>query len=73
MFSARCLLAGHNDLVLRAPGRIRLQCQDCGRQTPGWILKSVAGSEQRVKRTGVSTERMKTIRGAPREFATCAE
>jgi hypothetical protein len=73
VFSAHCLLAGHDDLVMRAPDRIWLQCQDCGRQTPGWILGPEAGSEQWGGRTNLSTGRVKTRRGAPREFAPCAE
>lgn len=34
--SLKCLLLGHEDWVRRAPGRIYLECFDCGRETPGW-------------------------------------
>lgn len=34
--SLRCLFFGHEDLVRRVPGRLYLECLDCGRQTPGW-------------------------------------
>jgi hypothetical protein len=34
--SLRCWIFGHEDWVRRAPGRLYLECLDCGRQTPGW-------------------------------------
>ena len=36
VFSIGCLLAGHDDMVVREAGRMWLQCQRCGRDTPGW-------------------------------------
>ena len=33
-----CLLVGHDDMVMRAPGRLWLRCNDCGRDTPGWLV-----------------------------------
>lgn len=33
-----CALTGHDDLIVRAPQRLYLQCQVCGRETPGWVL-----------------------------------
>lgn len=38
MLSLRCLLAGHDDLIAREPGRLFLRCFTCGRETPGWTL-----------------------------------
>lgn len=34
--SLRCWFFGHEDWVRRAPGRLYLECLDCGRETPGW-------------------------------------
>ena len=34
--SLRCWLFGHEDWVRRVPGRLYLDCLDCGRETPGW-------------------------------------
>lgn len=34
--SLRCWIFGHEDWVRRTPGRLYLECLDCGRQTPGW-------------------------------------
>ena len=34
--SLRCWIFGHEDWVRRVPGRLYLECLDCGRQTPGW-------------------------------------
>jgi hypothetical protein len=31
-----CLLHGHDDWIVRAEDRLRLQCQNCGRETAGW-------------------------------------
>src|SRR5689334_16470890 len=33
-----CLLLGHDDMMVRAPGRLWLRCTDCGRDTRGWHL-----------------------------------
>ena len=30
-----CLIAGHDDLFIREPGRLSLRCRDCGRRTAG--------------------------------------
>jgi hypothetical protein len=38
VFSLGCLLLGHDDMMVRAAGRIWLRCQDCGRDTPGWTI-----------------------------------
>ena len=34
--SLRCWIFGHEDWVRRVPGRLYLECLDCGRETPGW-------------------------------------
>jgi hypothetical protein len=33
-----CVLWGHEDTVRREPGRVYLECFDCGRTTEGWQL-----------------------------------
>lgn len=38
MWSLRCLLIGHDDMLLRRPYRLSLQCRHCGRETHGWNL-----------------------------------
>ena len=38
MWSLRCLLIGHDDMFLRRPYRLSLQCSHCGRETQGWSL-----------------------------------
>jgi hypothetical protein len=45
-----CLLMGHDDMLVRAPGRLWLRCADCGRETPGWSVgraAAPAGHERR--------------------------
>jgi hypothetical protein len=37
-FSIRCLLLGHDDSMVRAPERLSLRCDHCGRETSGWTL-----------------------------------
>jgi hypothetical protein len=32
----KCLMLGHEDRIRRDPGRIYLECAECGRQTKGW-------------------------------------
>lgn len=39
-YSLKCLMLGHEDRMRWAPGRMYLECADCGRQTPGWVLTS---------------------------------
>jgi hypothetical protein len=34
--SVRCWIFGHEDWVRRVPGRLYLECLDCGRETAGW-------------------------------------
>ncbi len=37
-FSIKCLLLGHDDSMVRAPERLWLRCDHCGRETSGWTL-----------------------------------
>jgi hypothetical protein len=46
--SMRCLLLGHEDMVVRSPERLRLRCEHCRRETPGWALTRREGSRPRV-------------------------
>ena len=41
-----CALYGHDDRVRRAPGRIFLECADCGRATFGWELAAAQPAPQ---------------------------
>lgn len=34
--SLRCWIFGHEDWVRRVPGRLYLECLDCGNETQGW-------------------------------------
>jgi hypothetical protein len=43
-FSLRCLLLGHDDWVVRSPERLRLRCDHCWRETPGWELTRLKAS-----------------------------
>jgi hypothetical protein len=36
--SLKCLMVGHDDSIRRAPARMYLECQECGRETTGWRL-----------------------------------
>jgi hypothetical protein len=50
MWSLRCLLIGHDDMLLRRPHRLSLQCSHCGRETKGWNLSP---SDQEAMNTWV--------------------
>jgi hypothetical protein len=41
-----CLLLGHDDMVVRATGRMWLRCQHCGRDTSGWTVGKIATSAE---------------------------
>jgi hypothetical protein len=51
--SLRCWIFGHEDWVRRAPGRLYLECLDCGRETPGW---TTSGNQPDDGATGASVE-----------------
>ena len=36
--SLSCLVLGHDDWIKRTPGRMYLECLECGRETSGWDL-----------------------------------
>ncbi len=58
--SIACLLMGHDDMLVRAPGRLWLRCNDCGRETPGWSVGLVIApipSERRRPATGTTETR----------------
>ena len=44
----KCWLFGHDDWVRCTPGRVYLECCDCGRQTAGW---AIARDDRREPRT----------------------
>ena len=46
-----CLLAGHGDRFVREPGRLRLQCEVCGRSTQGWTIATSPRSVARNRYT----------------------
>jgi hypothetical protein len=35
---AVCAAGGHDYRIRRSPGHIRLHCEDCGHETPGWRI-----------------------------------
>ena len=37
-FGLRCLVFGHDDRIRRVPGRMYLECAECGRATDGWDI-----------------------------------
>ena len=53
-FSMRCLLLGHDDWMVRSPERLRLRCDHCRRETPGWALTRREGSRPPVPVTTLS-------------------
>lgn len=57
--SIKCVLMGHDDLIRRSAGRLFLQCQHCGRETPGWTIGTLRPVEShrrlRIVRFGEST------------------
>ena len=38
VISLRCLFLGHDDMMVRAPARLYLRCDHCGRESAGWTL-----------------------------------
>ena len=51
LFSMRCLLLGHDDWMVRSPERLRLRCDHCRRETPGWTLTRLEASRAPVQVT----------------------
>jgi hypothetical protein len=48
---AWCVIAGHDDRLIRAPERLRLRCDRCGRTTAGWELSTGHGlHDERIDR-----------------------
>jgi hypothetical protein len=48
----KCWFIGHDDLIRRAPGRLYLECFECGRETHGWPT----GKRRQANRSGGATE-----------------
>ena len=57
--SLRCWIFGHEDWVRRVPGRLYLECPDCGRETPGWTTSRSQPDD------GTTSARAQAIGGAP--------
>jgi hypothetical protein len=53
VFSVGCLILGHDDMMVRAPDRLWLRCQHCGRDTPGWTI----GPETTLVQRAASSDR----------------
>ena len=57
--SLRCWLFGHEDWVRRVPGRLYLECLDCGRETPGWTTSRNQSDD------GTTSARAQALSGPP--------
>jgi hypothetical protein len=57
--SLTCWIFGHEDWVRRVPGRLYLECLDCGRETPGWTMSRNQSDD------GTTSARAQAISGAP--------
>jgi hypothetical protein len=53
LFSLRCLFAGHDYVMVRAPERLWLRCNHCGHDTPGWPVGQVSSPQSKPALTGV--------------------
>jgi hypothetical protein len=49
-FRLRCLVLGHDDSFAREPGRLRLRCVACGRETAGWSIGAGAPAAEPASR-----------------------
>jgi hypothetical protein len=63
-----CLIAGHDDRMIRAPERLLLRCDRCGRGTSGWELSNrpVLQNERvdrRTKRQTIESGAPSPVRG----------
>ncbi len=57
--SLRCLVLGHDDTIVRAPERLFVRCDHCGRETSGWTLTRSQGSRTiSAPRESVGSARM---------------
>jgi hypothetical protein len=65
VMSLRCLVLGHGDVVVRAPERLYLRCDYCGRETAGWTL--TRRDRQREGRRQTVSERMLPRERRPEE------
>jgi hypothetical protein len=68
--SLQCLLLGHDDMMVRGPARLALQCNHCGRETAGWTLApnlsapclldsidwTVRGDGESIRRSAIEVE-----------------
>jgi hypothetical protein len=63
--SFRCWILGHEDWVRRVPGRLYLECLDCGRETPGWTTS-------RPPSDGATSARTQAISAPPDRFGSDA-
>jgi hypothetical protein len=54
----KCWLFGHDDWVRCTPGRVYLECCDCGRQTAGWAIARDNRPEQRTPRVEATAARV---------------
>jgi len=52
--SLKCLVFGHEDCVRRTPGRLYLECFECGRETRGWNLDRELRDDRRVSATSAT-------------------
>ena len=52
--SFKCLVFGHEDCIHRAPGRLYLECLECGRETRGWTLDTELRDNRRVNATSAT-------------------
>lgn len=62
--SFECLLCGHDDRMVHDNGRLRLRCETCGRETPGWSTPTLGVDAIRESRGGRSletTDRRRTV------------
>ena len=67
-FSMRCLLLGHDDWLVRSPERLRLRCDHCSRETPGWTLTRL-----KPLRPPQPVAKLSGLRGLSRLESACLE
>jgi hypothetical protein len=69
--SLKCWFLGHEDWIRRAPGRVYLECVECGRETHGWTTdrnhradRTASGGAQAASMCNVMTCACANERGA---------